>query len=521
MPRFFNTAGPNQPDISYTLDPLSRIDMAQLLPLIDARRYFIMHAPRQTGKTSALIALMRHLNDGGRYRALYANIEAGQASRENVERTLPAIVQSLGDSAMVRLGETGAKTLAYDTARTTAPDQMLRAFLSAWCLQSNKPSVLVLDEIDALIGDTLLSVLRQLRAAYTDRPQAFPQTIILCGVRDVKDYRIHSARSNEIITGGSAFNIKAESIRLDDFSREQIATLYAQHTAETGQAFTDEALALVWDYTRGQPWLVNALAHIATGEYKRLDTSTVDGERMRNAKDSLIEKRQTHLDQLAARLDEPRVRSVIEPVLTGEAVETSLNPDDVQYTRDLGLIARSRPIEIANGIYREIIPRELTWAKQEGMPARRPHYLRPDGLIDTHALLADWQQFWRENSEIWAERFAYKEAGPQLLMQAFLQRVINGGGRIEREYGLGRRRTDLLVTYPLYPVRQRIVIELKVARRADVAQILADGLQQTQEYMDACHADEGHLIVFDMTGGKTWEERITCTQHGRVTVWGC
>ena len=382
--------------------------------------------------------------------------------------------------------------------------------------------MLVLDEIDALIGDTLLSVLRQLRAGYTDRPQAFPQTIILCGVRDVKDYRIHSARSNEIITGGSAFNIKAESIRLDDFSREQIATLYAQHTDETGQAFSDEALALVWDYTRGQPWLVNALAHIATGEYKRLDTGTVNGERMRNAKEALIQKRQTHLDQLAARLDEPRVRSVIEPVLAGDALADSLSSDDIQYCVDLGLIRlEGKRLDIANAIYREIIPRELTWSTQAMMPDRKALYITPDHRIDMRILLADWQQFWRENSEIWAERFAYKEAGPQLLMQAFLQRVINGGGRIEREYGLGRRRTDLLITYPLHPVQQRIVIELKVARRASVAQMLADGLQQTQEYMDACHADEGHLIVFDMTGGKTWEERITCTQHGRVTVWGC
>lgn len=520
MPRYFNTAGPNQPDISYTLDPLKRIDLEGLLPLIQERRYFVLHAPRQTGKTSCLLALMHHLNAGGQYRALYANIEPGQAARENLERAMPAIVQSIGGNAEVWLNESATENLALEVSKNSAPDSMLQTFLRRWCETSDKPSVLFLDEIDALIGDTLLSVLRQLRAGYTNRPQAFPQSIILCGVRDVKDYRIHSTRENAIITGGSAFNVKAKSIRLGDFSQTDIAELYAQHTAATGQTFSEESMDLVWDYTRGQPWLVNALAHEVTGEYKRAYTGEIDAERMRDAKEALIVSRQTHLDQLAARLEEPRVRSVVELILTGADDADVLNPDDVQYVRDLGLIAPDKPLRIANAIYREVIPRELTWAKQETMPDREVAYITPDDRLDMRVLLTDWQQFWRQNAEVWQERFDYKEAGPQLLMQAYLQRVINGGGRIEREYGLGRRRTDLFITYPLYPVRQRIVVELKVARR-NYAQTLADGLRQTNDYMDKCAADEGHLIVFDRVSGASWDERIFARQDGHITVWGC
>lgn len=78
--------------------------------------------------------------------------------------------------------------------------------------------MLLLDEVDALVGDTLISLLRQLRAGYTQRPAAFPQTIILCGVRDLRDYRIHASSESEPVTGGSAFNIKAESLRLGDFN---------------------------------------------------------------------------------------------------------------------------------------------------------------------------------------------------------------------------------------------------------------------------------------------------------------
>jgi hypothetical protein len=103
------------------------------------------------------------------------------------------------------------------------------------------------------MGDTLISVLRQLRAGYPKRPKFFPQSIILCGVRDVRDYRIHSAKEKEIITGGGAFNVKAESLRLGDFKKEEVQIFFSQHTQETGQRFEPEALDRVWELTEGQP----------------------------------------------------------------------------------------------------------------------------------------------------------------------------------------------------------------------------------------------------------------------------
>jgi len=144
-------------------------------------------------------------------------------------------------------------------------------------------------------------------------------------------------------------------------------------------------------------------------------------------------------------------------------------------------------------------------------------------------LLAAFQQFFRENSEIWIERFDYKEAGPQLLMQAFLQRIVNSGGRIDREYGLGRRRTDLLVQWPLDEARgfhgpvQRAVIELKILHKSLEATI-KEGLAQTADYLDRVGADEGNLVVFDRTPDTPWEQKLFVRQerHGehRIGVWG-
>ena len=130
-----------------------------------------------------------------------------------------------------------------------------------WCATLSKPLVLLVDEIDALIGDTLISVLRQIRSGYDKRPDHFPQSVILCGVRDIRDYRIHSDKEKTIITGGSAFNIKAESLRLGNFIQTEVDQLLEAHTQETGQKFDTRAKDLIWNYTQGQPWLVNALAY--------------------------------------------------------------------------------------------------------------------------------------------------------------------------------------------------------------------------------------------------------------------
>ena len=141
------------------------------------------------------------------------------------------------------------------------------------------------------------------------------------------------------------------------------------------------------------------------------------------------------------------MRRVVEPLLSGSD-EGTFTARDLEYVRDLGLVSPDSPPRIANPIYAEVVPRELTYAAQEGLVQDAAWYVNADGSLDVDKLLAAFQTFFREHSEHWIGRFDYAEAGPQLLLQAFLQRIVNGGGRIEREYGLGRGRTDLLIIWP-------------------------------------------------------------------------
>ena len=531
MERFFNTAGPIITADHYHIPLIDRIDWDDIQQLIQSKRYFVLHAPRQTGKTSTLLSIMDALNETGNYHAAYANIEATQAARGDVSKGIPAICSVIARSVGYHLSDHTVTDWVYEKGDRIPVHDRVTQLLADWSQANPKPSVLLLDEVDALVGDTLISLLRQIRAGYNQRPLGFPQSIVLCGVRDVRDYRMQQP-DGEIITGGSAFNIKAKSLRMGNFSQIETRDLLLQHTSETGQKFAESIFPELWEDTKGQPWLVNALAHEMVWEDKTARDRKVhiDLNRYFAARERLIQSRATHLDQLADKLKEDRVRGVIEPLLGGERTELQIPGDDLQYTEDLGLIVRKPQVHISNRIYQEIIPRELISVTQDTMVQDQQWYLTDEHHLDMIKLLEAFQQFFRENADSWIERFDYKEAGPQLLLQAFLQRIINGGGRLHREYGLGRKRTDLLIEWPLDPEQgmygpvQRIVLELKI-QRGKLKTQLPEALIQTAGYADSADAGEAHLIFFNRDLDTEWKEKIwhrSCPLGERsIEVWGC
>ena len=524
--RFFNTSGPVVPADHYCIPPLTRVDLDDICQLVRNKRYFVLHAPRQTGKTSILLALRDLLNGGevGEYRCVYFNVEAGQAAREDTTRAMQAMFRELASRARSTLGDELIEGVWSQLLDRYGPDGAMGELFSRWAEADRTPLVLLIDEVDTLVGVTLISVLRQLRAGYDRRPEGFPQSVVLCGVRDVRDYRMRWGPDNSVIAGGSAFNIKARSMRLGDLSRDDVLALLAQHTEETGQGFTPDALETVWERTQGQPWLVNALADATcfTRAIGRDRRHTIAVDDVLAAQERLIASRETHLDQLADKLQEDRVRRVVEPLLSG-GDEHEFSARDIEYVRDLGLVAQDPPLRIANPIYAEVIPRELTWAAEEGLVQDTAWYVDADGGLDLVKLMSAFQAFFREHSEHWVERFDYREAGPQLLLQAFLHRIVNGGGRIEREYGLGRGRTDLLILWPQGDRTRRFVVECKVLHKS-LERTIQEGLEQTAAYMDRCAAEAGHLVIFDRDEGRSWDEKVFCRRESvggvDVLVWG-
>jgi len=501
------------------LPPKERLVKAKLDRYMRDELYWVLHAPRQVGKTTFLQTWMREINAGGEAVACYVSVERCQGITD-IERAMPAICNSI--SARARHYD-----LPIPELDAVEPSGMLYNILENWSRAvAPKPLVVLFDEVDVVEGAAMISLLRQLRDGFAGRGIGkFPVSIALVGMRDLKDYIVASKDGVEP-NPGSPFNIKEDSATLSNFSKEDIANLFSQRTDETGQQITQEALDYVYDQSRGQPWIVNSLfkrttLHILGEE----STQTVTLEEVMQARQQMIMSRETHLDALAYRLEDPGIRSVIEPIITGEPDNNMARSEAFRICLDLGLVALedNTPV-IANPIYREIIARNLTYGQQLAISTPEWQWEKPDGSLDMDKMLQEFQSFWRENSELWETKSTsgYKEAFPHLLLMAFLQRVLNGGGNIERDCAAGRGRMDLRIDYN----QHRYIIEIKLLRsyHSPVA-FRKKGLMQALKYRDRYGAQTpAYLIIFDRrpeSKSKPWDEKITWEIDEGVKVLGC
>ncbi|MDR3366118.1 MAG: PD-(D/E)XK nuclease domain-containing protein, partial [Prevotellaceae bacterium] len=484
------------------------------------------HAPRQTGKTTFLLSWMREINAGGEAVSCYVSVERCQGVAEP-ERAMPSICDAIREyTSMLRLA-------IPDTSAVNA-NSMLSDMLIRWsALVAPKPLVVLFDEVDVLTDDVMVSFLRQLRGGFASRGVGlFPVSIALVGMRDLKDYTI-KAKDGKPVNPGSPFNIKEDSAMLGNFTKGDVARLFAQRTAETGQQITPEALGYVYEQSQGQPWIVNSLFMRAT--LRVLDgesTETVTLAHVEEARQQMVAARETHLDSLGERLRDPRIRRVIEFIITGDVNPNMgrTNPD-VELAMDLGLVSwsNSQGFTIANPIYEEILTRFLNSGYHDNLPPPSSwQWQKPDGTLDMDSLLREFQSFWQANSEAWEEMSSYSEAFPHLLLMAFLQRVTNGEGRIEREYAAGRGRMDLALLYK----GKRHIIEVKLLRsRQSLEKVRELGVQQILRYRDRFSPPLGggappgcYLLIFDRrpeAAQRSWSERLRWSQEGEVTVVEC
>ena len=354
--RQFNTTGPLCPDEHYAIPPLDRSGLGDLLELIQRKQYFALRAPPQSGKTSVLTALRDHLNSGaaGDIRCVYVNV-GSQIAHDDTPPDIRTVLASIAEDARA-LGDDFPKTWS-DTLEKAGPDVALLHVISDWCRANPTPLVLLLDNVDVLVGDTLLSVLLQLRTGHVHRPTDFPQSVVLCGVHDLRHHRFCFGDSMAI--PASPFRMMAKWLRLGDFTEAETYALMEQHTAETRQPFEEAARAEVWKQTQGQPWLVNALCAEACFKRKegRDRTRPIRKLDIHAAKEALVVSPSTHLDQLSHELKDERVQRVVAPILDGGQARHEVQ--DLEYARDLGLVDASHPPRIANPIYAEVVSRNF------------------------------------------------------------------------------------------------------------------------------------------------------------------
>jgi hypothetical protein len=510
MNKYFNTTGLCRPELHYMVDPFRGL-LPAVYNLIEKQQYFVIHAPRQTGKTTFLHQLAHRLNREGKYVAAVGSLEVAGYLSIGVEAANEAFISSLYRTAQIFIKD---DELPPDPSKYEASPTLFGEYLRDWANAQTKPIVLLIDEIDSIYDDVLVSVLRQLRDGFQSRPEKFPISIALVGLRDIREYKLKARGDNPSLGSGSPFNVKAESFFLPTFSSVEVENLLQQHTEQTGQVFSPQVADEVFRVSGGQPWLTNALANEIVEKTLKSDHSkSISIEMVDEAKENLIAARQTHLDSLADKLKEDRVRQVVTAIVSGEEVFADDWDDSIRYCLDLGIIkAENGNVIFANPIYREIITRVLNSSFQGGFTGKEeftiPFFVHPDGRLDMDKLLQAFQEFYRENSEHWLGRFQYKEAGHQLLLMAFLQRIINGGGRIQREMAAGSGRTDLAIFWK----GEVHVIEMKLKRSPKA---IEKGRQQLKRYLDTLGQKRGYLVLFELKPSTevSWEERVKWTEE--------
>ena len=511
---FFNTTGPCNPEEHYMLSPEERLVGAQLSRYITDELYWVLHAPRQTGKTTFLLSWAREINTSNDHVACYISIERCQGE-EDPAVAIPAICDAIKEAA-----EENGLPIPRKAGNHLS---VLSYILKNWAKKIAPKSLIILfDEVDVLVGDSMIAFLRQLRGGFASRGVGkFPVSIALVGMRDLKDY-ITTSKDGVAPNPGSPFNIKEDSAQLANFSENDVARLFALRTAETGQQITPEALKYVFEQSSGQPWIVNSLfKRVIFRILEENSTETVTKEHIYEAREQMVIDRETHLDTLAFRLKDDRVRRVIEAIITGEPDPRIAEGDEFSLCLDLGLvtIVDGMP-SIANPIYREIIARQITYSTQLAIPKPEWVWQNDDGSLNINTLMLEFQDFWRQHSEVWEERSDYTEAFPHLLLMAFLQRVINGGGHLEREYAAGTGRMDLALLFN----KEWYIIEIKIiSDHSSVETIRQKGLEQIRRYRDRfTNVRATILAIFDRrekSKALSWDEKISRETDGDVEIF--
>ena len=514
----FNTTGPCFADEHYMLPPERRL--GAVLDLIARNKYFVLHAGRQTGKTTSLMWLETYLPANGK-RALWLDL---QTARDQPEpgKAFALVFDRIEKALQFPHEGLRAAESAQVAAWLENPESAVRNYLQFLSAQDPRPLVLLLDEADCLVGASMVSFLTQIRDGYIARRQnPFPSTIALVGMRAVRDFVLSKEQQNVLSWLGtsSPFNVSAEAITLTSFTEADVAALLQQHTDATGQRFQPEAVAKIWQLTEGHPWLTNALADQAVRTDGRDRTVAITAAHIEGAKETIIMERRSHIDSLIARLRDPRVLRILAPMLVGEQTGNDVLDDDFAYAVGMGLLRiKGGEYQIPNAIYREVLPRALTFHRQAQIHEQPSRFIRADGSLDMPLLMDAWQSFWAEHGHVAAEAFDYREAGPHLMLMAFLQRIVNGGGRIVREYGLGRGALDLMIFWK----DERHAIEMKLRRDTRTE---ARAMDQLGRYLDQTGLGEGWLVLFDLRKDVSWEDKLTkrdVTQGGKTLhVIGC
>ncbi|UQA63407.1 ATP-binding protein [Polyangium aurulentum] len=501
--RTFTAEGPCDPLRHHHLPAAPRLPEAR--GLIDEGSYFLLRSPRRTGKTTTLLALAAELSREGRYAALCVPCAVGETSSDATRAQVAeeALLASLRLAAEHDL----PPALRPPVFPSSAEGTRILTALDAWARACPRPIVLFLDDIDALRGPSLRSVLGQLAAGFSRRPAAFPWSVALSSEIDLRDERLGGGELSRAGLPGP-FDIAVSTEAMRRFTEDETRALYAQHAAETGQRFDEPALRAALVATAGHPFLVQALGReIARGVEP---PAPVTADHVEEAAARLVQKGVTPIDNLAALLADERVRRVIEPLLAGRVDVAAARAEDVDHARDIGLLAPDAPARIEGGIHRALVPRLLASGVERVVSDDPAQLFGGEGRLDMALLLDRFAAFYAAHGEALSRATAYEAIAPELVLLGYLHRALHGRGRVVCDYGVGRGRVDVLLSIPLGDAPAQREALVLVSRRKGERGAKKRGLGWLEVALDRLQLQEGTLVLFD--------RRKSAPRHSRIRM---
>lgn len=509
MGRTFNITADCKPSLHYMVDISGRLQ--QIKKMVDAGQYFTINRARQYGKTTTLRALSKYLVQD----YVVISLDFQLMSHKDFEEE-SAFVKAFSEAVIRKAG--GENGMPYeirkklqDLSGNGEEAVMARLFeiLSSWCEISEKPIVLIIDEVDSASNNQVfLDFLSQLRGYYIDRDvtPAF-QSVILAGVYDVKNIK-RKIRADEEHKNNSPWNIAAK-FRVDmSFSQKDIAGMLEDYERDYNTGMDINAMAeLIYDYTSGYPYLVSWLCKCIDEEISgRSDfpdkTSAWTKNGFLEAEKILLSEKNTLFESLVNKItDYPELKNVLyELLFTGKAIPYNPLNKYIETAEMFGFIKNENGSAVISNRIFEMVLYNL-FISEEYMNSK----IYDAGLRDRNQFIIGGHLNMRKVLEKFVETFEYlygdrndsflEEAGRRYFM-LFLKPIINGTGNcyVEPETR-NRERMDLVVDYR----GEQFVVELKIWHGDAYNK---RGEAQIAEYLEYYGLKKGYMISFNFNKKK-------------------
>lgn len=490
--RFFEDAGIVDPGSAYHVDleKVSNTKRQDIKTMVDLGRYFSIFAPRQSGKTTFFEGVCRQLANDPTYIPILLSFQDYKSLQ--TQRFYNLIQKSLCRQLISRLTLVECPRLdvikSYIETCTISDHISFRElFEELNRTVEQKKIVIFIDEFDGIPRDELenfLTTLRELYQEYKGREDKALYSVGLVGIRNI----------TKLIVGGvSPFNI-ADQVKLPPFTLKNVRDLYAQHTEETNQPFTEEAVNRVHKETAGQPWLVNRLGTILTVNIRPETTDPITVEDVEKGVEVLLYEENSHFDNITEKAKQFK-ETFIDVVFNG--VEYIPGDEEQSLLLTHGLIrAEGKDLFVANPIYKKRFTKTFFREAGAGIDIADRGYFTADGFLNMEAILSDFEEYVMQIgvNAFYASGKPYEKTG-QFLLTAWLYQFVEGGkGDLRYEAPSGLGRMDILLIYQ----GRKHIIETKI-NRSNIDKTIDRAVEQLSgKYLLTEKVDEGYVVVFDI-----------------------